>query len=241
MQATYSTYNFIESVERINEILSSSENNYEEKTSIPDRESLTFTNGYYVDASALCVDIRSSSLLSEKYTRPKLAKIYRCYVSEVVAVIKGNVKVNEIYIEGDGIWAVFNTPYQDDINNVFETGCEISSLIDILNFRFSKHDILPINVGIGMTWGTALYIKSGYKGSGINEVVWLGKLVSEAHELCSNGNKTWQDSEIMVSSNFYYNLNDHNKNLLRYNPQRFCYHGNVINSVMDKWLNEQKG
>jgi class 3 adenylate cyclase len=240
MQATHSTYNYLDSVERINEILESSENNYEEKKSIPDRNLLTFTNGYSVSAAALCVDIRNSTSLSDKYKRPKLAKIYRCYISEVVAAIKGDENVNEIYIEGDGIWAVFDTPYQPGINEVFSTGARISSLIDILNFRFSKNDISPIEVGIGMTYGTALYIKAGYKGSGINEVVWLGKLVSEAHELCSYGNKTYYDYEIMVSNVFYNNLNDHNKKLLSYNSQRNCYHGNVIHTVMNNWLNEQK-
>ncbi|HEX8266382.1 MAG TPA: hypothetical protein VF596_13340 [Pyrinomonadaceae bacterium] len=240
MQVTHSSFNYFSSIERINEILDSSENNYEEKSSIPDRDSLTFTNGYYVNASALCVDIRNSYALTEKYTRPKLAKIYRCYISEIVAVLKGDSNINEIYIEGDGVWAVFNTPLQSDIDEVFSTGAQISSLIDILNFRFSKHSIAPITVGIGMTYGTALFIKAGYKGSGINEVVWLGKLVSEAHELCSYGNKSFQDYKIMVSSVFQQNLNDHNKKLLSYTYQRGCYHGNIINIDMNNWLNEQK-
>lgn len=240
MEATYSNYNYKDSVTRIDEILESSENNYEEKKSIPARDSLTFNNGFDVSASALCVDIRNSSTLSEKYTRPKLAKIYRCYISEIVAVLKGDSNVNEIYIEGDGVWAVFNTPYQRDIDEIFSTAARVSSLIDILNFRFSKHNISPIVVGIGMTYGTALYIKAGYKGSGINEVVWLGKLVSDTHELCSYGNKTWSDKEIMVSSVFYSNLNDDNKKLLEYHYQRGCYHGNIINTAMNNWLNEQK-
>ncbi len=148
--------------------------------------------------------------------------------------------INEIYIEGDGIWGVFDTPYKSDINTLFSTGARVSSLIDILNFRFSKHGISPIEVGIGITYGTSLYIKAGYKGSGINEVVWLGKLVSEAHKLCSYGNKTYYDEEMMVSSVFYSNLNEYNQNLLSYNSQRGCYHGNVINKVMDGWLNSQK-
>ncbi len=92
MEAKNSTYNYIDSIERIDEILNSSDNNYEEKKSIPSRESLTFTNGHYVTASALCVDIRNSSSLSEKYTRPKQAKIYRSYISEIVAALKGDEK-----------------------------------------------------------------------------------------------------------------------------------------------------
>lgn len=56
---------------------------------------------------------------------------------------------------------------------------------------------------MGASYGSSLYIKAGYKGSGINEVVWLGKLVGEAAKLCSYGNKTWSDKELMVSDVFF--------------------------------------
>jgi len=236
MQASYSIYDFKESIRRIDEILNGSEASYEETDSIPDREKLTFTNGYYVSASALCVDIRNSMSLSDKYAKPKLAKIYRSYISEVVAVLKGDSNVNEIYIEGDGVWAVFNTPFQPDLDGVFSTSADVSSLIDVLNNRFSMHQIDPITVGIGLTYAQALYIKAGYKGSGINEVVWLGKLVSDAHTLCSYGNRTWSDKRTMVSSVFYQNLNEHNRGLLTWNAARDCYHGYFVNTKMENWL-----
>lgn len=239
MEAIYSEFNFIESVGRINEILSSSDQNYEEKESIPIRTSLTFTNGYHVSASALFVDIRNSKDLTDKHTKPKLAKLYRSYISEVVAVLKGDTNVNEIYIEGDGVWGVFDTPHKNQIDAVFETASKVSSLIDILNFRYSKYGGTEIQVGIGLTYGTALYIKAGYKSSGINEVVWLGKLVGEAAELCSYGNKTYSDYEVMVSSVIYSNLKADYQKLLTWNANRSCYHGNVIDIAMNNWLKEQ--
>jgi class 3 adenylate cyclase len=236
MEAAYSYYNFRESIDRIDDILNGSEANYTETKSIPSRDKLTFDNGYYVHASALCVDIRRSSQLPFINSPTALAKIYRCYISEVVATIKGDSNVNEIYIEGDGIWAIFNTPSIDDIDEVFSSAARVASLIDILNNRLSHVDIKPITVGIGLTYGEALYIKAGYKGSGINEVVWLGQLVSEAHELCSYANKNGVNRTV-VSSVFYDNLNDHNKGLLRRYYGRNIYHGGVVNTVMEEWLN----
>lgn len=38
-------------------------------------------------------------------------------------------------------------------------------------------------VGIGLAYGRALMIKAGYKGSTINEVVWMGDVVNEASKL----------------------------------------------------------
>jgi class 3 adenylate cyclase len=81
-----------------------------------------------------------------------------------------------------------------------------------------------------------LLIKAGYSGSGISDVVWLGKLVGEAARLCSYGNRASGDKEIMVSSDFYNNLNDHNKELLCWNKSRDCYHGNIIITSMNEWV-----
>lgn len=236
MQAIYSYYDFNKSIERVTETLDSSEALYVDKTSIPPRELLTFNNGFYVKCSALFVDIRKSKDLPNNHTRPVLAKIYKTYISEVVAVMRGNSDIFEISIEGDCVWGVFDTPYKSNIDNVFSTAAEISSLLDILNVKYKKKGYSEIAIGIGASWGESLYIKSGYKGSGINEVVWVGELVGEAAKLCSYGNRQFDDAEIMVSSVFYSNLKDSNKKLLAKSSYSDCYEGNVINTTMNEWV-----
>lgn len=186
------------------------------------------------------IDIRDSKELTNKYRRPSLSRIYRTYISELVAVMKDHSKVSEINIDGDCVWGVFDTPYQDDVNELFSVGAKASSVIDILNWRFEKKGYDPISVGIGLDYGRALMLKAGYKGSSINNVVWMGDVVNRASELCSYGSKTWNDREMMVSSTFHSNLNDHNKKLLEWHQSRDCYHGWVINKDMENWLEEQK-
>lgn len=236
MEANYSYYDFNKSIERIDEVLISSDSSYEDKDSIPTRDSLTFNNGFYVNCSAIFIDIRGSKELSDKHKRPVLAKIYKTYISELVAVLKSHSKISELYIEGDAVWGICDTPYISDINELFSVGAQASSLIDILNIKYKKKRYSELTVGIGMSYGSSLMIKSGYKGSGINEVVWLGKLVGEAALLCSYGNKTYNDYEMMVSDVFYSNLNEDNKKLLSKNYARNCYHGNVINILMNEWV-----
>ena len=236
MEAKYSYYNFDNSIDRIDEILNGSDASYEDKDSIPSRDSLTFNNGYYVSCSALCIDIRESKSLAEKHTRPVLAKIYKTYISELVAVLKGHSNVSEIYIEGDSVWGIFDTPHKPDIDELFGVAAQASSLVDILNIKYRKRGYSELTVGVGLSYGSSLLIKSGYKGSGINEVVWLGKLVAEAALLCSYGNRSFDDKEIMVSDVFKQNLNEHNKKLLSRNYSRSCYHGNVVNTDMNEWV-----
>ncbi|MEZ9421138.1 family 3 adenylate cyclase [Vibrio lentus] len=236
MKAEYSAYDFEKSRERIDEILKGADADYKDKDSIPSRDDLTFTNGFNVYCSALFVDIRGSKELNKQHKNPVLSKIYKTYISELVAILKSHPKVKEVAIEGDCVWGIFDTPKKDDLRNLFSIGGKVSSLIDVLNIKYKKRGYSQITVGIGMSYGRSLLIKAGYKGSGINEVVWLGSLVSEAAELCGFGNKSWSDNELMLSEVFYGNLNDERKALLSYNAERNCYHGNVINTTMNEWV-----
>ncbi len=240
MEAKPSDYNYFDSVARIDELLKGTDTSYEDKKSIPDRSELTFANGFYVNVTALFVDLRGSKELPDKHKKPTLAKIYRSYISETVAVMKGNPAVNEIYIEGDGVWAVFDTPYKSDIDEAFTTTARISSLVDILNFKYSKVGISQIVAGIGLAWGESLYIKAGYKNSGVNDVVWLGRVVSEASQLCSYASREYRDARVMLSSDVYANLNDDNKKLASWSQYRGCYQANVINIAMSDWLKKQQ-
>ncbi len=240
MRSEYKSYNHLDSYDRMDTILDESDNAFEELSSIPSEDKLTYSNGFYVKCSALFIDIRGSSKLPQTHNRPKLAKLYRVYISEVVAILNDNVDCKRIDIVGDGISSIFDTPSTWDIDRVFSTAAQIASMIDIMNFKFEKRDITQVTVGIGMAWGRALMIKAGYKGSGINDVVWMGDVVNLAAKLCSYGNQTFNDRRFMVSDDFYTNLEEENQKLLQRNQTRGCYHGNVVNLAMNQWLEEQR-
>ncbi len=237
MKATNGPYSLEDSVARIDEILSTSDASFEDKDSIPDRSALTFTNGYYVSCTCIFMDIRDSSGLTSKYLRPTLARIYRSFISEAVAVINSATNCREVNIHGDAVWGVIDTPYRSDIDDALTTVGRLSSLLDILNCRMRKKKGLdPIQAGIGIDYGRALMIKAGYKGSTINDVVWMGDVVNGAAKLATYGAKTWGDQRIMASSAIHQNLNDDYKKLLNYNYDRSCFQGNFVNTAMNDWL-----
>jgi class 3 adenylate cyclase len=240
MKANFVNYDHIASAGRILEILDSSDYGYEEKDSVPSRDTLTFTNGYYVNCSAMFVDMRGSKALPEKYKRSTLARIYRTFISELVALLNGNEAVSEVMIEGDCVWGIFDTRLKSNVDQLFSDSARVLSLVKIINWRLSQKTISPISVGVGLDYGRALMIKGGYRGSGINEVVWMGDVVSSAAHLCSHGSRSFNDCPIMLSDSFYGNLNDDNKRLCQWNSNRSCYHANIINLPMEKWLVEQK-
>jgi len=220
MKVQYSVYNQEQSLQNIKDILNDSDNSYPKKDGVPSRESLTYNNGYYVDITVLFIDIRGSKKLSDKHTKPVLAKIYRAYISEVIAVMRGNIRISEIFIEGDGLWAVYDTLNEEQVQAVLSTAAKISSLIKMLNKRLVAKKYSSLKVGIGIEDGESLYMQAGYKGSGIKEVVWIGKAVGESAKLCNYGNRTYDDKPIMISERVYSMLSVHQKTLFEYNYSR---------------------
>ncbi len=238
METKHKYYDHEESFKRIDEILDESDSSFLEVDEIPPRDKLTYKNGFYVNCSALFVDIRGSSKLPEKHKRPTLAKIYRSYISECVAIMNGNTDCSEIMITGDCVSGIYNTPQPSQLDDMFANAFKINSMVIVLNHKFQKRNITEIEVGIGMAYGRALMIKSGYKGSGLNEIVWMGDVVNEASNLCGKANKGLSNKVIFTSNFIYENLNENNKNFLKKNYEHDCYHGDIINTNMQKWYED---
>ncbi|AKB85983.1 adenylate/guanylate cyclase domain-containing protein [Methanococcoides methylutens] len=234
MKSNHINYDYLKSFDRIDKIIDGSDNSFEEVDSIPLRDKLSYNNGFYVNCSAIFVDIRKSSQLTNVHLRPKLAKLYRVFISEVVATMNGNALCAEINIIGDCVSGIFNTPYRQNIDGVLSTAAQIASLIDVINCKFSKKGIEQIEVGIGISYGRALMIKAGYNGSGINDIVWVGDVVNESSKLCDASD----DNQIVVSKTFYDNLNDENQELFKYDYFEKVYYNKIHDVDMNNWYKE---
>jgi len=241
VDGNYSKYDYISSAKRLDEILDQPSGQFEEANNLPDRDRLTFTNGFYGWCSAIFVDIRDSSGLTDKHTRPTLAKIYRAFISEMVAVLNGADQVREVNIVGDCVWAVYNTPTKPDINQVFSRASHANTLKKLLNAKLEKNGLSPLNFGIGIDYGRALMIKAGYSGSGINEVVYMGDVVNSAAHLAHRAGRG-SNKPIYSGTVFAQNLNEHNSGLLTssYDLElsRTVHVGNVVNIAMNDWISE---
>lgn len=237
MDGNHKRYDYTASSSRIKDILDQPAGTFEEAKSLPDRDRLTFTNGFYGWCSAIFIDIRDSSGLTDKHNRPTLAKIYRAFISEMVAVLNSDAYVREVNIVGDCVWAVYNTPKKTDIDDVFAVAYKANTTLKLLNHHYEKKGIDPLRIGIGIDYGRALMIKAGYSGSGINDVIYMGDVVNRAahlaHEAGRNGN-----NPIFVGSLFHQNLNDHNQGLLSrlWTGLGAIYTGNVIHKEMNAWV-----
>lgn len=242
MDGNYKLYNYTNSSERIQDILDQPAGTFEEVEGLPDRDKLTFTNGFYGMCSAVFIDIRDSSGLTKKHKRPLLAKIYRSFISEMVSVLNSDPNVREVNIVGDCVWAVYKTTQKTQIDGVFSIAYQANTLLKLLNTHYAKKGIDPLKIGIGIDYGRVLMIKAGFSGSGINEVIYMGDVVNRAAHLAHEAGRAWNDP-IFVGDVFHQNLNDHNRNLLtsRYVSNLGTVHtGNVVHTPMNEWVDSLK-
>lgn len=232
-------YEVEKSASRIDEILDANNSNYADKTYIPSRSSLTYTNGYYVNVTALFIDIVGSSDMTDEHKRPTLAKMYRAFISECTAIMNASEHCKEININGDCVWGVFEKQCNSDIDSVFDISAQLNSLIKILNYKLKKKGYTEISVGIGIDYGRALMVKAGYSGSGLNDVIWMGDVVNEACHIANKAGRDYRDP-IVVSKSLYDSLNDENKEFFKVTNIGFTtyYQCNVINCEMDAWYKE---
>jgi class 3 adenylate cyclase len=244
METNRRDYIFDDSDSRMQEILDAPAGAYEEVNSIPDRSKLTYTNGFYVNCTAIFIDIRGSSRLPELHNTPVLGKIYRSYISECIAILNHFEECKEIFISGDCVSGIFNTPYKDDIGTAFFAAAALNSLIQHLNWRLEKKGYAAIRCGIGISYGRALMLKSGFTGSGLSDVVWMGNVVNEASNLCHQGNKNGR-LPVQVANVVQQNLSDEHKRLIQ--PvyvnlfgETSQYEGDIFVVKMQDWLQAKK-
>ncbi|MCB8043277.1 hypothetical protein JM654_00840 [Microbacterium oxydans] len=240
MDGNHKLYDWKASYARIEDILDQPAGQFEELKALPDRDTLTFTNGFYAHCSALFVDIRDSSGLTSAYTRPQLAKLYRAFISEMVAVLNGHPRVREVNIVGDCVWAVYNTPTKSDLRGVFSVAARANSLLKMLNRALTSRGYEAIRCGMGLDYGRALMIKAGFSGSGINEVVYMGDVVNRASHLAHEAGRDGCPT-LFIGSVFHQNLDEASMNLTSKQVVQglgIVYGANVIRTEIEKWVND---
>lgn len=238
MDANHRAYDHVASMARLDAYLGSATGPYEERDSLPDRDDLTFGNGFYAKCTALFVDLRGSSDLPDEYRRPTLARIYRAFISECVAIMNAHPKAREVNIVGDCVWAVFNTPKKPDIQDAFSAAARVNSMMKALRYKMDKKGMsTPVYAGIGMSYGRALMIKAGYNGSGINDVVYMGDVVNRAAHLAHYGSRGSNGAH-MIDNSIYINLGEKSQRLLTWEQRLGCWEGNFVRTVMNDWYEE---
>ncbi|HFK1481115.1 TPA: adenylate/guanylate cyclase domain-containing protein [Bacillus cereus] len=209
MRANYMKFNFEKSLERIDALLNDS-TTYDDADDIPKIEDLTFKNGKYVKCAAIFIDLRGSTNLIKTQGRKSktLARLYRAYISEIVAIVNSFQTCNEINIVGDCISAIFSGETEESESPVIEAlqaASMSNGMMKVLNVKYKKKwgsNFQEIKAGIGVALGRALVIKAGFSGSGIKDLIYMGDVVNRASKMCGLAYKVYT-SPICVTEAVY--------------------------------------
>ena len=201
-----SEYDYIQGKNRVESIL---DNHIiiEKKKKLPVDGNFTFENGYRTWLTSIFIDIRDSSRLFTSKNQEETAKVIRAFISELIEILRDDGFMLEIGIRGDCVYAIYNTSSKEDILNCADKTFYANTFIEMFNKMLWRRGIAPIRAGIGMSSGNDLVIKTGRKGVGINEKVWIGTAVTEASNLSSLGDKN-DYRRLMYSRRSYINFID---------------------------------
>jgi len=192
---------WLEGKKRILDILNSP-NEIEERKKVPSEQEFNFENGYYAWVTAVFVDIRNSTQLFSDNKKTTTAKVIRSFMSEVVEILRDDPNIREIGIRGDCVYAIYTTSTKNEDLIIARKAFCVNTFMKMFNKLLSDKNISSLKVGIGVSTAQELVVKTGRKGSGINNLVWIGKAVSYASKFSNIANKN-QNDVIVFSDNFY--------------------------------------
>lgn len=230
-------YDYKSRKKKVEEILENT-NFINEVKRFPNNDDFTYENGYKAWLSAIFIDLRNSTKLFTENSEIDVAKVIRGFTSEVIEILQKDTQDNElkeIGIRGDCVFAVYSTPFKNELFDVFQRAVYINTYLKMLNKLLDKRNLPNIKAGIGLAADENLAVKAGRKSSGINDLVWIGKAVTTASNLADLGNKEGI-CPIVMSGIFYSNYidvekNENSKNWWTKNSDVHngtYYHGNVV-------------
>lgn len=241
-------YDFLNGKKRILDILNST-NETQQSDTLPVESAFSYDNGYYGYVSSIFVDICKSTELfdSSDIRKTTKAKMIRSFTSEVIEILRQADNLRDIGIRGDCVFAIYTTPAYSDDYEVFSKAVYINTFGKMLNALLEKKNFQKLRFGIGISTGYDLVVKAGRSGTGINDLVWIGKAVTYASKFSNLANRNGNEP-IFMTDGFYNNLvkaieksNKNNTNLNWF--RNFCCEGyfgkqcDVIKTNMDKWIN----
>ena len=136
-----------------------------------------------------------------------ISKIMKCFTSELIEILRGSTNMRDIGIRGDCVYAIYTTPSQQDLHNLYLRACCCNTYIKMLNKLLLKYALPNFKVGIGLGASETLVIKAGRKDVGINDKVWIGDSVIDASNFAPIANKCGF-GDIVMSEVFYNNLSN---------------------------------
>lgn len=221
------TYNFIESLDRIDRFLSADTHlQYIPTIPVSDESSKISVP---VNATIMYIKLRNDNPGGNHF-REEDYKLLQAFLSEATCICSSNDRCHDIIATPDSLLVVYSTPKKIDVDSVIDDSARINSLCRVVNKKSQGKSHL--NVSIGIDYGHVVRVPiSVVKGSG--SFTWIGSPVFIAKrfaEDCPSG-------VISLTEIIWNNIRMENQRLFKA-PSALSdsYQGEVVNVVMNNWV-----
>lgn len=196
---------------RVIDILTS-KTSIKEMDSIPSSEDeFTYENGIKTWVGALFVDIRNSTDYFKENKSETIARVMRAFCSEIISILQKDENFRQIGIRGDCVYGIFSVTDKKDLEQILSNAILINTFQCMFQKILLKNSMPTFEIGIGLGCSKDLVIKAGKKGTGINDLIWIGDAVIDACKLSSQGNIDGF-KPIVMNDCFYTNIKNANAN-----------------------------
>lgn len=231
---------------RVTDILTS-KTTIEEMDSIPSNEDeFTYENGIKVWVGALFVDIRNSTDYFKENKPETISRVMRAFCSEIISILQKNENFRQIGIRGDCVYGIFSVTVKKDLEQILSNAILINTFQKMFQRILSNNSMPKFKIGIGLGCSKELVIKVGKKGTGINDLIWIGDAVVDACKLSSQGNID-SFEPIVMSDCFYTNIKNEKANsketysnccLQKYSNKlgESVWHCNMVTTDFNNWI-----
>ena len=182
---------------------------------------------YGTVASIRLLPIEDENIVDES----QKLKIIESFFSEVCQVIRSNASCRDIILSGLTITAIYSTALKSEIDDVIGDLACIRSLIPIIE---KKANVARGSFDIRIS---ACYGSLSMTVVESNEIskrfLWNGDAIKTSHKMLDDAD----NSSILISKLVWDNLSESNqKNFTPQNRLSGMYVGNIVNVLMNNWL-----
>ena len=227
------TYNFIESLERMDQFLGATISD-QVLPSIPSVDELRPTAMLHVNGSVMSIRFDITEKFEIGDTVAKMAML-ASFATETCKILRANGSCRDAVVTKDQIVAVYSTSLKTELSEVVDDAARIRTLSLILNKKYEDYGT-SLKVGIGITYGR-LDMSVAESLTSYKQYLWNGRTMDDAFLL---SDKSLKADGILISHAIWKNLQEANQRLFKqYDAEGEEYIGKIVNIIMNNWLNSK--
>lgn len=225
-------YNFIDSLSRIDDTMSSK---IPEKTggAIPNVEDISYSTIYLPQATVIHVRYEIVSDMWNPVDKKYELPVIQSFISEVIFIGSACTCCKDIIVTGDYLQLIYDTSLKTELNEALDDAARFRTMAMVVSKKAKQHGYPMIKASIGMDYGAVSMLPVNLRDSRFPRFLWKGEAIE-----CAKHNAGWADDNIVISEIVWKNLTENNRKLFETDSLAFSsyYKGKVVNIAMNNWV-----